>query len=361
MPLRTPKKVCLVAISLARGGAERSTALLSQLLEQRGFDVHLVVLNDKVDYEFSGKLFNLGKLKIQKDKLPHRFLRFQKLRQYFLREKFDWIIDNRTRPVAMKEWYYLNYIYRRFRVVYVVRSGNLAEYLPKHSRVSKQIIKRAERIVGVSKHIASEINTTYNTDKAVTIYNPVESLPTLEKTAKTEPYILFVGRLVEAVKNFSLLFEAYQKSELPHKNIRLKVVGSGPDLEQLRAKVLDLGLSEKVAFIPFTSQIYPFYQQALFTVLSSRYEGFPRVLIESLSVGTPVVSVDCISGPGEIIKNEQNGLLVPNYDANALATAMNRLVEDKKLYEICKSNSQSSVAHLSVTAIADQWEKLLAS
>ncbi len=359
MPLPVPKKVCLVAISLAQGGAERSTALLSRLLEKCGYEVHLVILNDHVDYEFSGKLMNLGKLKKQKDKLPHRFLRFKKLRQFLIREKFDWIIDNRTRSVAMKEWYYLNYIYRGFRVVYVVRSGNLKAYLPQHSRISKQIVNRVEKIVGVSKHISNEINTTYKTDKVVTIYNPIETVPKMESTEIVEPYILFVGRLVNAVKNFSLLLEAYQKSILPTKNIRLKIVGSGPDLEQIKQRASDLEISETVDFIPFNSRIYPYYQQALFTVLTSRYEGFPRVLIESFSVGTPVVSVDCISGPKEIVRHEQNGLLVPNHDVDALSKAMNRMVQDKNLYEICKRNSQASVAHLSETAIAEQWDKLL--
>ena len=54
MPRENRIKVCLVAISLSRGGAERSTAILSQMLDMKGYEVHTVVLNNSIDYDFSG-------------------------------------------------------------------------------------------------------------------------------------------------------------------------------------------------------------------------------------------------------------------------------------------------------------------
>src|SRR5690554_5986363 len=90
-------KVCLVSISLAKGGLERSCAMLSQMLENQGHEVHLVLLNDEVDYPFSGKLLNLGALKDEKDTLVKRLLRFRKLRNYLKTENFDVIIDHRPK------------------------------------------------------------------------------------------------------------------------------------------------------------------------------------------------------------------------------------------------------------------------
>ena len=123
----TQIKVCLVAISLGRGGAERSTALLSQMLAEKGFNVTIVILNNLVDYPYKGDLVNLGKLKTKEDTIIKRLIRFNKLKQFLKKEKFDFILDNRTRSNGAKELFYLKHIYANQRVLYVVR--NLWKYL----------------------------------------------------------------------------------------------------------------------------------------------------------------------------------------------------------------------------------------
>jgi glycosyltransferase involved in cell wall biosynthesis len=78
-----------------------------------------------------------------------------------------------------------------------------------------------------------------------------------------------------------------------------------------------------------------------------------------LAVGIPVISVDCETGPNEIIQNNVNGLLVPNNDDVLLSAAIKTLIENEKLYQICKNNAHKSVEHLSLTTIAQQWKQLL--
>lgn len=352
-------KICLVAISLGRGGAERSTALLSQMLVASGHEVQVVILTDLVQYPYAGVLVNLGKEKEKSNGIFDKLGRIRRLRNFFKEQRFDWIIDNRTRPSGFKELLYSYYIYGGQQTVYVVRSAFLPLYLPKNRIIAGLIVKRIKIIVGVSQAIATKINTQYQTQKAVAIYNPVESDKASAGEMAVDPYVLFVGRLDEEVKNLSLLFQAYQQSVLPGAGIPLKVVGSGPDAERMKREVERLGIADHVEFHSFVADTAIYYRNALFTVLTSRFEGFPRVLIESLAQGTPVVAVDCESGPAEIVIPDVNGLLVPNHDVGALAEAFHRMVSDEKWYKNLKFRAADSVSHLSFPEIAAQWNKIL--
>jgi glycosyltransferase involved in cell wall biosynthesis len=123
--------------------------------------------------------------------------------------------------------------------------------------------------------------------------------------------------------------------------------------------VQKMSLTSEIEFLPYMSSPYQIVKKAKFSILTSRYEGFPMVLTESLHLGTPVISVDCESGPKEIIKNEHNGLLVENYNVKALTEAMDRMVKDEELYLNCKANATASVAHLSKKQIGLQWQSIL--
>lgn len=353
-------KICLVAISYGKGGAERSTALLSQMLTEVGFAVTNVILTDRIDYDFSGELFNLGKEKEQPDLPVRRLKRFRKLQHFFKREKFDLIIDNRPKNDWSKELFYLNYIYRKQKLVYVVRSFNTDNYLTDKDWMAKKMIEACLGLIGVSKEISTTLNKRYQTDKFKNIYNPVEELsiskPEIE--LPENEYILFLGRLNSELKNIPLLLEAYSLSGLKEKNIPLLMMGDG-NPEEWAQTIKELNLETPVRFLPYDNQVGFYLKNAKYVVLSSKAEGFPRVLIESLSVGTPVVSVDCSSGPKEIVQHEHNGLLVPNNQPDLLGDAMLRMIEDQELYKTCKANAQKSVTHLQKPVIAEQWKNYI--
>ena len=349
------KKVCLISISLGKGGAEQSTALLSETLSHQGFDVHLVILRDIVNYTYNGELFNLGTYKATKYFGIGKILSLIKLRHFFVKHEFDVIIDNRTRPSSFKERVYLNYIYRKQRVIYVVRSSRLSNYLPL-SRVGRKMVQRAAGIVSVSKQITSKLNTQFSVN-AKTIYNPIKQLQVSDLSLQNK--IVWAGRINDEVKNISLLLTTFAK--IKAHSTQLEIYGDGPDLKKMIALTQKLKIATRVHFYPFTTAVQKKMATARFVILTSRYEGFPRVLIEALSVGTPVISVDCISGPREIITDGVNGLLVVNNDEKALSTAMTRMLIDDELYHKCKSNAKASVAHLSMDSIGLQWKLYIES
>ncbi|RKE98108.1 glycosyltransferase [Ichthyenterobacterium magnum] len=357
MPKSNKKKVCIVVSSLANGGAERSSALLSIMLDSLDYKVHVVTILPEIDYKYAGELLNLGEIEKGKSFIS-KVKKFIIFKNYLKTNNFDFVIDNRSRSSFFREIGVSRLLFNPKKTIYCVRSYNLGTYFVKPKFISRYLYKDAYKIVAVSKQIEEKIIAEYGFNNVTTIYNPVEPIEINNKVT-SKPYILFFGRLVDNVKNISLLIQSYYESQLPQKGIDLILLGNGLDINLLKHKVAGLNLKDNVRFVPFMPNPYRYVKAAQFTVLTSHYEGFPRSLIESLALGVPVISVDCMSGPNEIIINEKNGLLVENYNSNALAEAMNRFINDTSLYETCKFNAKKSAEPFSMVSIAKVWKKLL--
>lgn len=355
-------KIAILVSSLANGGAERTSALLSKMLSNLGYDIHIISILNAIDYSFEGKLLNLGALKDKNDSLFGRFNRLKVMKAYLDKHHFDLIIDSRSRPILLKEIAIKRLIYKDCKVLYLVHSSKLDLYLPKRKRALPLMFKPEDHFVCVSTSIESKVREKYALTNVSTIHNAVDivnnKLDAEDKISIEDEFVLYFGRLVDKIKNVSLLIDAYHLSKLKSKNVKLVILGNGVDKNYLEKKVCDLKLSEYVLFLPYTKNPFPYIKRARFTLLTSKYEGFPMVIMESLAVGTPVISVDLPSSR-EVLKDGYNGCLVANHDVKSLAEAMNKFVLDKKVYAFCKKNAEDSVGEFSIANVCEKWDILL--
>lgn len=353
-------KIAIVSYSLGTGGAERFAGELGYMLESVDYEVHHIIVNNVIDYSFSGKLYNLGEQCDHGFWLSRKIKKGLLLNRYLENENIDIIIDNRTRNGLLRE-FFTSLIYRKRKIYYLIHSFYLQNYLPKSVFIARILYQKAPKIICVSKAIEEEVIIKYRLNNTITIYNPIRPIY-VDSTSEIQVpknYILFYGRIEEKVKNFRLMLSAFSESRIYELGFQLVIMGDGASKDMVQDLVKELSLTNYITLIPFQKNPFLFVKNAKFTILTSYHEGFPMSIIESLSIGTPVISVDCNSGPREIIINERNGLLVENHNISKLSDAINRFVQDEELYRFCKENTVESVAHLSHDKIAAQWKKVL--
>jgi|SRR5690625_1232023 len=197
---------------------------------------------------------------------------------------------------------------------------------------------RSNAVVAVSHGIRDDlIHLGVDKPKVSVIPNPVVS-PEIGVLAKARtghpwldvkdlPVLLGVGRL-SAEKDFETLVRAFVELRSTVK-ARLIILGEGPQrqlLENLRDK---LGVTDYVDFPGFVPNPYSYMAKANALAVTSRWEGFGNVIVESLAVGTPVVSTDCPHGPREILLDGQFGELVPIGNPSAVAQAIHKILLNK--------------------------------
>lgn len=178
----------------------------------------------------------------------------------------------------------------------------------------------------------------------------------------TDKRVIAVGRL-DYQKGFDRLIEAWEWIQGTGKltDWRLDIFGQGEWKEMLQRMIEEKGLQHSVQIHRPTKQIGEEYVKSSLLVMSSHYEGFPMVMIESMACGLPVVSFDYKCGPKDIIQHGINGLLVPEGDIKALANAMMEMMTDEVYRKMLSRNAKKVVDTYSEEAVMRQWIRLFTS
>lgn len=178
-----------------------------------------------------------------------------------------------------------------------------------------------DKILVISKHIQKDFeNLAKNDDersRIVRIYNPLDTEEVLRKSQSftlekqtSVPTFLSVGTIFPQ-KGFDRLLKVHRKlldEGFPHNII---IIGDGYDFQNIKKLRDELGVQETTEMLGFTDNPYPYFRDADFYVLSSRYEGFPTVLFEAITLKKNIIATD-VSGVREMLENGKLGFIVEN-------------------------------------------------
>jgi glycosyltransferase involved in cell wall biosynthesis len=222
---------------------------------------------------------------------------------------------------------------------------------------------RADAVTVLTENIKQEWADNFiNSNKVHVIHNPVRPQDSRDLPLPAwlpDKFICCMGRL-HRQKGFDLLFALLPAIFAKFPDYKLVILGEGVERDCLQEQLKNLGLEDKVLLPGFIANPHVIMRAADLFVFPSRWEGFPNALLEAMSLGMAVISFDCPSGPGVLIRHEANGILVPTGDGDALREQIERLLGDEALRSSLGAQARHDI-NLSCRQehIMAAWESLI--
>lgn len=348
------EKIIILTYSLGGAGAERIAANLLNNLDRNKYEIILVLMNTDIEYDilpnqtihFIEKSYRYEKEWRKFIKLPFLGRRFAK---YSNKENVKLVLAIMNRPnlvacfakvfgikarVLISERCYTPYTYNKQSLAGKIKVALLKWAYPK-----------ADAILPNSKGTVEALQQYYNIHSDFTVVKNPTDIQRIKNSMDAPVEGLFgTGKFTfinvatfRHEKNQEMLIDAV--AGLHNFDFQLILIGKGPTLEPLQQKVKTLGLRNKIIFVNFTDNPYRYMAKSDCFLLSSFSEGFPNVLIESLVCALPMISVDCKTGPRELL---------------APATDLNTTIKDGD-FEIATYGILTAPGSLASMQEAMQW------
>ena len=347
-------KVLVLHGHLSMGGEERVLLNVLKNLVELNYDVELLItwnhkennlfeneIPKKVNYEF---LFNNydGKSKIIKEiyRLRAKLTYLKKVQKVIKEKKYDIVIDYSSNLLK-----YNNLDIKVPVFAWIHFSLTFGEKLSadKIEKYKKQY-KKYDKILAICDTMRDEFVEILGMEKnkVELVYNPID-LEAIRKKAETiykkyenylkQDYFLQVSRLTEQ-KQPEHLVDIYYKLKQQGIKEKLYFIGNGEKIELIKQKIREYNLENDVVLLGQIENPYPFFKNAKLFVHTAKYEGLPTVLLESLTLGTPVVAYDCPTGPKDILgQNSEYGKLIPLNDKDTFVKEVYELMKNDEKYE----------------------------
>jgi len=367
-------KIAFVINSLEGGGAERVVCTLARHYRAEGHTVVIVTLQGSTTaYQLPADIIvhplrprrlmqGIGRLAF----LP---LAAFELATVLARERPDATLSFLTRSN-------LAHLLTRFmgnsRPIYISeRVDGEAEYVglkrPFRTLV-RRLYPRADHIVAVSEGVRQSLGRMgVPLARISTIHNPSDlaeikadaRLAAHESPSRRPFRIVMAGRLTRQ-KDYPTMLEALALLRKQRTlDVRLVILGDGPDRPALEAKAHQLGVADGIEWSGWVKNIHAVMARCDVFALTSIYEGFANVLVEAMACGLPVISTDCPSGPAELLEGGTHGFLVPVGDAAAIADAVHALSEDPAVYADYQRRARARAERFDVSIVGQHYLTVL--
>ena len=221
------------------------------------------------------------------------------------------------------------------------------------TRQDERIVRRFDKFVVLTREDAGYWGALPNLE---VIPNAALSIPDIIRIPDSRR-VIAVGRL-DYQKGFDRLLDAWaQIPAAARDGWTLDIFGQGEWMQMLQEQIGRLGIGDSAHLCGPTRHIFEEYARSAFLAMSSHYEGFPMVMIEAMACGLPVVTFAYPCGPKDIIREGENGLIVPEGNIPALAEAMGRLMADTVLREQMSEAARDVTRTYSEENVMNQWKQ----
>lgn len=188
---------------------------------------------------------------------------------------------------------------------------------------TRRLMRSVSCAIALSDAARNEADEVLGRRLAIALPSPVleDSVAPPIAPPSGPPLIVAIGRLVEQ-KDFSLAIRAF--AQVSASDARLVILGEGAERPQLAELIASLGLGRRVELAGYVGDVRPWLDRARCLLLSSRYEGYPAVVVEALAAGRPVVATPCGGSIVDLISTPQAGVIAERRTPQALAAALER-------------------------------------
>ena len=236
--------------------------------------------------------------------------------------------------------------------------------LNKHSHfinICDEMTKKCSEVlldIGISKSVLTLVNPIDKASIEDKLSYQEAHVSDSDKVLLSQDYILQVARLFDYKDHFTMLDIYFQ---LKHKGIKEKlyIIGAGPNYSKLEERIKDLGLEGDCLLLGRRDNPYLFMKHAKLFIHTSLSEGLPTVFLESMVCGTPIVSMDCPTGPKDILGNGRFGSLVPLGDKITVGNQVYELLNNNEKREVYIQRLPEAIERFNIDKVSNELEKLL--